>query len=238
MKRLFNTLSQAVFVLILYAFAAVILAAALVPALMFYIFIIGNVDPVVLQLYALLGFTGGYFIFGLSLMFLVGFLCSLFSIQLVEGEYKIGELQTMKWYFVNALFLLVRTVFMDFMLLTPFCILFYKLMGAKVGRNVQINSKNVADHSLLEIGDNSVIGGNATVIGHLFESKGLRLSRVKIGKNVIVGLNSVIMPGVVIGDGSVVAAGAIVPKNTIIEPNTIYFSPERQKIKERGQNNE
>jgi acetyltransferase-like isoleucine patch superfamily enzyme len=102
------------------------------------------------------------------------------------------------------------------------------LMGAKLGLNVQINSKNVADHCLLEIGDHSVIGGNATVIGHSFEPKGLRLAKVKIGKNVIVGLNAVIMPGVVIGDGAVVAAGAVVPKGTVIEPRTIYFSAERQ----------
>ncbi len=133
----------------------------------------------------------------------------------------------LKWFFVNALFVGVRTVFMDFMLLTPFCSLFYRMMGAKLGRNVQINSKNVADHSLLEIGDNSVIGGNATVIGHSFESRGLRLAPVKIGKNVIIGLNAVIMPGVTIGDGAVIAAGAMVPKGTVLEPNTIYFSPEK-----------
>ena len=96
-------------------------------------------------------------------------------------------------------------------------------MGAKIGRNVLINSKNVADLSLLEIGDNSAIGGSATIIAHSFEKGGLKLQGVKIGRNVIIGLNSVIFPGVEIGDNAVVAAGAIVPKNTHVAANTTFL---------------
>ena len=112
---------------------------------------------------------------------------------------------------------------MDFMLLTPFANLFYRMMGAKLGLNVQINSKNVADLSLLEIGNNSVIGGNATVIGHIFERKGLKLKKIKIGSNVVIGLNAVIMPGCEIGDNAVIGAGAVLLKDTKVEPRDIWF---------------
>ena len=231
MKSILLTVSQVALALVLYVIGAVVLALALIPAYLFYMFLLSatmKVDPSWQIFFRLLGISAGYFIFGLSLMFVVGFIRSALFIHLKEGEYKIGTPETLKWFFVNALFLIVRTVFMDFMTLTPFCSLFYRMMGAKLGLNVQINSKNVADHSLLEIGDNSVIGGNATVIGHIFEPRGIRLMKVKIGKNVVIGLNSVIMPGVVIGDGAVIAAGAIVPKNTVIEPRTIYYSPDKQ----------
>jgi hypothetical protein len=71
---------------------------------------------------------------------------------------------------------------MDFMILTPLLPLFFKLMGVKVGKNVQINSKYCADFFMLEIDDNAVIGGHATVIGHSFERGRLILKKVIIGK--------------------------------------------------------
>ena len=48
---------------------------------------------------------------------------------------------------------IVWSIFGDFLLMTPFAALFYRLMGAKLGLNVQINSKYCADLSLLEIGE-------------------------------------------------------------------------------------
>ncbi|MCA9398848.1 MAG: acyltransferase [Candidatus Omnitrophica bacterium] len=165
----------------------------------------------------------GYFLFGILLIFTSSLTRIVLMLQVKEGVYSIGSLTMLKWMMSSALTIAVRAFFMDFMLLTPFSALFYRLMGARMGMNVQINSTRVGDIPLLEIGDNSVIGGNATVICHLFEKKGLVIKKVKIGKNVIVGLNSIVMPGVEIGDGAVVAAGATVPKDTKIEPGTVYY---------------
>ena len=120
--------------------------------------------------------------------------------------------------------MVVKVIFLDLILLTPYCAIFYRMMGAKIGHNVLINSKNVADLSLLEIGDNSAIGGSATIIAHSFEKGGLKLKKVIIGKNVIIGLNSVIFPGVEIGDNAMIAAGAIVPKGTKVEANSVYYT--------------
>ncbi len=163
-------------------------------------------------------------------MFLVGLLNMVLNLRLKEGSFGFKDGEMLKWFFLNALVQAVKAFFMDFMLLTPFVNLFYRMMGAKLGVNVQINSKNVADLSLLEIGDNTVIGGNATVICHLFERRGLKLKKIKIGANVVVGLNSVIMPGVEIGDNAIIPAGAIVPKNTVVFARSVY-SPREHEIK-------
>lgn len=96
-------------------------------------------------------------------------------------------------------------------------------MGAKLGLHVQINSKACADLSLLEIGDNVVIGGHATVIAHSFESRGLILKRVRIDRNAIIGLNAIVLPGVHIGERAVIGAGVFVPKETTIDPGTVYL---------------
>jgi hypothetical protein len=174
-----------------------------------------------------LALAASFFVFGLSLVFIVGFISMMLGIRLQEGTHKLGSKESIKWFFVNSLFWGVRALFMDFILLTPLAPTFCRMMGAKIGQGVQINSNRVADLSLIEIGDGSVVGGNATVIGHIFEPDGLKLAKVKIGKGVVIGLNSIVMPGVTIGDGAVVAAGAIVPKGTVIEPRHIYYGPNK-----------
>lgn len=220
------TLAQTLFTLIMYAFGAVIIGAALYPAaLLVHLYWTHSAHLVDWQriFFLCVMLTGGYFIFGLTLIFTTSLARVLLGLNVKEGVHPLGSLEMLKWMMASALYIAMRFIFLDFMLLTPFCALFYKLMGARLGKNVQINSTRVGDISLLEIGDNSVIGGNATVICHSFEKKGLHIEKVRIGKNVIVGLNSIILPGVEIGDNAVIAAAAVVPKNTKVESNTVYY---------------
>ena len=227
------TINQLFFTLILYGVGVLIVGVALYPSFLFVAQVWTESRHVVISFRLLIlsiAVAAAYFIFGVCLMLFVGVFRTVFKIRLREGEHSIGSPAMVEWMFYNALFLLVNTVFMDFMLLTPLVSFFYRLMGAQVGSNVQINSKNVADHPLLTIGDRSVIGGNATVICHSFERAGLKLKRVIIGKSVVVGLNAVILPGVEIGDGAVVAAGAIVPKGTKIEPGTVYYGARKDFV--------
>ena len=169
----------------------------------------------------------GYFVFGFSLMFLAALLRWVLRLDLREGPYPRASLGMLRWHISNAMQCIVWSVFGDFLLMTPFAALFYRLMGAKLGLNVQINSKYGADLSLLEIGDNAVIGGHATVIAHSFESRGLILKRVRIGRNAIIGLNAIVLPGANIGDRAVIGAGAFVPKDTKVPPGTVYLGPAR-----------
>jgi hypothetical protein len=222
---------QGIIVVFLYFLGSLVVGAALAPTLAVFFKLLHmtsawSVFPRALMLG--LGIAGGFFLFGLMLMFLVGLLNMVLNLRLKEGSFGFKDGEMLKWFFLNALVQAVKAFFMDFMLLTPFVNLFYRMMGAKLGMNVQINSKNVADLSLLEIGDNTVIGGNATVICHLFERRGLKLKKVKIGANVVVGLNSVIMPGVEIGDNAIIPAGAIVPKNTVVFARSVYSAREHE----------
>ena len=169
----------------------------------------------------------GYFVFGFSLMFVTALLRWVFCLDLREGKYPLASLGMLRWYISNAMQFIVWSVFGDFLLMTPFAALFYRLMGAKLGLNVQVNSKYCADLSLLEIGDNAVIGGHATVIAHSLEARGLILKKVRIGRSAIIGLNAIVLPGADIGVRAVVGAGAFVPKDTKVPPDTVYLGPVR-----------
>jgi acetyltransferase-like isoleucine patch superfamily enzyme len=220
------TVVTILFTLFMYCLGIVILGMAIFPGVYFLYQLwlhTADLSAALRILYFCFGFVGGYFVSGTMLMVLVSLVSIIFRLKLKEGEFDVGSPEIFKWVFVNAFFMVVKVIFLDLILLTPYCALFYRMMGAKIGRNVLINSKNVGDLSLLEIGDNSAIGGSATIIAHSFEKGGLKLKKVIIGKNVIIGLNSVIFPGAEIGDNAMIAAGAIVPKDTKVAANTTFL---------------
>lgn len=167
--------------------------------------------------------VGAYFLYGVTLIALVGALRRALRLRLPEGEYPLRSLVAVKWGLAVALKSPASFTFLNLLLMTPFASVFYRLMGATIGRDVQINTKSCADPSLLEIGDGSVIGGHATILGHAFEHGRLILRKVKIGSHVVVGLNAVILPGVEVGDGATIAAGAIVPKGTRVPAGSLFF---------------
>jgi len=235
-KLNFTALFQLIFTLLLYIFGAALIGLSIFPGVLIcrgiWINSIG-VAMTLRLLYLSFGISLAYFVYGITIILLIGLIRTLFRLNLKEGEYPIFSPGAIKWYVVNSLFYIVSVTFMDFILLTPIASFFYRLMGAKVGKNVQINSKFSADISLLEIEDNAVIGGHATVICHSFERGRLILKKVKIGKKAVIGLNAVILPGCEIGDGALVAAGAVLGKNVKVEPREVYFGVPAMSAKDR-----
>lgn len=179
------TVVRVLLALALYVVGAIVLGLALFPAVLLCHSVWQHTAGQAIwqqTLWTCLAAGVGYFVFGFSLMFVTAFLRWVFPLDLREGEYPLASLGMLRWYISNAMQFIVWSVFGDFLLMTPFAALFYRLMGAKLGLNVQINSKYCADLSLLEIGDNAVIGGHATVIAHSSEARGLILKRVRIGQ--------------------------------------------------------
>jgi non-ribosomal peptide synthetase-like protein len=234
MKSFLITLGQLVFTVVMYLLSIFYFGLALIPgvALFFKAWDVATAMNSI-QRYALLGFSlaAGYFLFGLSLIVLAGLTRTIFVLRLKEGTHPIFSWQALKWAFVSSLYLMINFTFIDFILLTPFANLLQRLLGARLGKNVQINSKFVFDATLLEIGDNTVVGGDAIIIGHVVERGRLKLSKVKIGKNVTLGSHCTVMPGCEIGDNAIIGAGAVLLKNTKVEPRSIYYGVPAEPIK-------
>lgn len=96
-----------------------------------------------------------------------------------------------------------------------------RLTGMKIGKNASIGLAAVFDifyPELVEIGDNSIVGYNTTILAHEFLVTELRTGKVRIGKNVLVGANTTILAGVEIGDGSTISAATLVDQD--IPPNS------------------
>jgi acetyltransferase-like isoleucine patch superfamily enzyme len=146
------------------------------------------------------------------------------------GTFSYYSPQAIRWARYNAISLLVRYTCVNFIRVTPFLSLFHRMMGMKIGRHVYINTAVVADSNLIEIGDDSVIGGDVQLVGHAAERGMVITAPVKIGKRVTVGLMSVIFPGVTIGDDAVIAACAVLPKGTTVGAGEIWGGVPARKI--------
>jgi|GEM_PF-3343649 len=88
--------------------------------------------------------------------------------------------------------------------------LYRHVLGMRVGRHTAFALMAMPDvffPERIEIGDNSVVGYNTTILAHEYLVGEYRLGDVRIGSNVMIGANCTILPGVVIGDGAVVGGG-------------------------------
>ena len=113
--------------------------------------------------------------------------------------------------------------------------LYYRMMGAKIGRGAQLNSMMINDASMVTIGDNVVVGGNATINAHVVESGEIVLAPVRIGNGALIGGDSIVQPGCTIGNGAVVASRAVVPKWTEIPAGEVWGGIPARFIKKKGE---
>ncbi|HOY10162.1 MAG TPA: DapH/DapD/GlmU-related protein [Candidatus Omnitrophota bacterium] len=234
MKSWMMVVGQVIFTVLMYGMGALFFGLALVPglSLVFRVWAASAVMPPFSRMFFLgCSLALGYFIFGLTLILLVGTFRTLFRLRLQEGNYPLFSWQALQWAFVSSLYLMINFTFIDFILLTPFANLLFRLLGAKLGRNVQFNSKFVFDATLLEIGDNTVVGGGAIIIGHIVERGLLRLKKVKIGRNVTIGSHATIMPGCEIGDGAIIGASAVLLKDTKVGRRQIWFGIPAEELR-------
>ena len=112
----------------------------------------------------------------------------------------------------------------------------YKLIGVKVGKDVAFALESTVDvffPELIEVGDNSIIGYDSTILTHEFLRDEVRVGEVKIGKNVVIGARTLILPGVTIGDNSVISAFSLV--NRDVPPNVLAGGVPCRVIKKLGE---
>lgn len=116
---------------------------------------------------------------------------------------------------------------------TPALNLFFKLLGAKIGRRVSINTVEIYDWNLITIGDDAVIGGDACLMAHSLEAGRMQMKPIVIGKKAMVGGNAKVMPGCVIEDGGILGASSLMTKGTRIPANEMWGGMPARFIKER-----
>ncbi len=103
---------------------------------------------------------------------------------------------------------------------TPWAAWFFRLMGAKIGRRVFLNTTCLTEYDLIHIGDDAALNLDATLQTHLFEDRVMKMSTIRIGAGCSAGALSVVLydaamePGSKLGELSLLMKGESLPANT------------------------
>jgi acetyltransferase-like isoleucine patch superfamily enzyme len=174
--------------------------------------------------------AAAYFAYGLSLLVIAPALNFVLGGRLAPYRGSTVSLAALRWYVHCTMTLVVRYSFLEFVTPTPFSLMYYRLMGMKIGRNVTLNSTAIADPSLIEIDDGATIGGSANILAHYAQGGFLVIAPVKIGAGATIGMRAVIMGGVEVGAKAKVLANSFVLPNTKIPPGEAWAGIPAQRI--------
>jgi hypothetical protein len=197
------------------------ITVALMPAVSLFMFTqnsVVNESTLVITFAYALAFSLGYISYGLTIIIVVPIVNFIGLKILPLKPFRGGwySMEAVPWYFHNALTQLVRYTFLDLMTPTPLNLLFFKWMGMKIGKGVQINSTNISDPALITLDDYVTIGGSSTLFAHYAQKGFLVIAPIHIKKNSTIGLKASIMGDVVIGENIVVPPHyCVLPKSRV-----------------------
>lgn len=171
----------------------------------------------------------GFLIYGMSVILVIPTANLLIRpfIKTFRGPYYSAGV--FGWYIHNILTYVVRYTYLDLITPTPFNLFFYRAMGMKIGKRVEINTSNISDAAMITLEDGVTIGGSATIIAHYAMGGFLIITPVVIRKNATIGLRAVIMGGVEVGEGAVIMPNSVVLPKTIVPAGETWAGVPAQK---------
>ena len=115
------------------------------------------------------------------------------------GNYPLWGWFYWRFWFVRAV---VRAVPVQYLAGTPFLNLYYRLMGARIGKDVFLGGHGLSTFDVLKIGEGSSVGADTSIDGACVEAGELRIAPVAIGRNCWVGNRCALGAGSVMEDGA------------------------------------
>ena len=221
-----NQVTYSIGMLFVYAFYGAVLGISLVPSAFLVYKVFNILDFSVLSHFILFTITLGIslYLFFIVALLIFGVVERILVIGFKPGKYPTSSFLFVRWLIYSGLHILLLNTVLPFMAGSSFAKIFYRILGAKIGKNTFINTRGLHDAYLLEIGDNVVVGGETDISCHIFEGNHLILGKVKIGSNTLIGTHCYIMPDVTIGDKCNVGLYSYVRKKRNIEDGSMIMA--------------
>jgi non-ribosomal peptide synthetase-like protein len=100
---------------------------------------------------------------------------------------------------------------------TPFVCWYFRLLGAKIGRRVYMETTDLSEFDLVHVGDQAALNADCTIQTHLFEDRVMKMSTINIAPRCKVGAGSLVLydtrleEGTALGDLSLLMKGETLP---------------------------
>ncbi len=239
-----SSLLQVPVTLVVYTFYGLILGISLVPSGYLILTAINRYGPnltaksgyIVIENLILICLSAGLalFLFFITGLIVMGTIIRFLSLGIKPGSYSTATPTVFRWLIFSGIYTMAVTIILPVIPMTFFALLFFKIIGAKIGKNCQINTYMLNDAYLLEIEDNVIVGGQTDISCHIFENNKLILKRIKIGSGTMIGAHCYISPGVTIGKNCVIGLNSYIRKDNNIPDNTRVTSVGAVSFKTAG----
>ena len=100
---------------------------------------------------------------------------------------------------------------------TPFVCWYFRLLGARIGRRVYMETTDLSEFDLVRVGDQAALNADCTIQTHLFEDRVMKMSTIDIASRGKVGAGSLVLydtrleEGAALGDLSLLMKGETLP---------------------------
>ncbi|MGA2499466.1 MAG: Pls/PosA family non-ribosomal peptide synthetase, partial [Tepidisphaeraceae bacterium] len=137
---------------------------------------------------------------------------------LLVGRFRAGSVPLwsfayLRWWLFHRILALAPT---HSLIGTPLLNVYYRLMGARIGKNVFLGTDHLGAFDLISIGDNTHINLETNLLGHSVEAGRLIFGPIDIGRDCFVGTRASLRPHTRMEDGSALEPLSLLPQNGVI----------------------
>jgi non-ribosomal peptide synthetase-like protein len=125
------------------------------------------------------------------------------------GRYPLWGAYYVRWWFVRTL---INSLPLAYLTGTPLLPFVYRLLGARVGRNVHLRSDRLGAFDVISIGDGTSIEEEASLLGYTVEDEELVIGSVHVGRDCFLGERTVLCDDTVIEDGGRLEDLSLLPR--------------------------
>jgi len=151
---------------------------------------------------------------------------------LIIGRYKAGDYPIWGSYYFRCW--LVETILhlspFQFLSNSPLYIHALRLLGVKIGQNVNLGAVDIGAFDLLEIGDGSSFGSSVLINNRLFVGDVMRLRPISCGRDVQIGSVVVLNGGCIIGDMAEIKDMSQIAANDVVLAGEMWSGSPAHKI--------
>jgi non-ribosomal peptide synthetase-like protein len=146
--------------------------------------------------------------------------------RMKAGSYPMWGYFHLRWWLLHRI---LDAVAVEYLEGTPLMSWYFRLMGARIGRNVHFRSYNIGAFDMVTVGDDSCLGNATALLGYTIEEGLLRLGPVTVGERCEVGASSVLRLGTVMEDDSKLLHMSLLAEGTRVPRGETWFgSPARR----------
>jgi len=153
---------------------------------------------------------------------------------LIIGRFRAGEYPLWGFYYFRFWVVkkLVEAAPVQLLSATPFLAIFYRLLGAKIGRNVYLGTTRVLCFDLLTVGDGASLAREAALLGYRVERDRIIIGPTTVGRDAYVGLRAIMEGHTSLGDGAELDDLSVLPAGRHVPAQEGWLGSPAQRVRE------